>query len=112
MTPGPVTSGATSPVRTTWRRSGASAAAAVTVAANSWLPSSTRARESTTSLPSSRPVSIVEDGTATAPTYIAARIPVASSTSSTMQSSTRSSGRTPIPTSPAATRRTSTASSS
>ena len=50
---------------------------------------------------------MVEDGTATAPMYIVARMAVASSTSSAMHSSTRSSGRTPIATSPAATRRTS-----
>ena len=100
-----------SPVSTTWRRSGAPAAAVCTASANSGLPSSTRARESATSTPSSLPVSIVDDGTATAPTYIVARIAVNSSTSSTMHIRTRSSGRTPIATSPAATRRTSSASS-
>jgi hypothetical protein len=104
-------SGTSSPVSTTWRRSGAFAAAVDTAVVNCALPSSTRARESITSLVSSPPVSIDEHGTATAPRYIVARMAVASSMSSDMHISTRSSGRTPSAASPPATSRTSAVSS-
>lgn len=96
-----------SPVRTACSTSGAPRTAARTVSANSAEPSTTRQRASATNVPSSGPVSIVEAGTATAPMWKAARMPVNSSTSSTMHSRTRSSGRTSRARSPAATRRTS-----
>jgi hypothetical protein len=75
--------------------------------ANVCEQSTSRLRESATSTESSGPRSIVDTGTATAPSRIVARMPVNSSTSSTMHMTTRCSGWTPSAASPAATRPTS-----
>ncbi len=102
-------------VTTTSNRSGRSSVARATAvratSPNSGEQISSGARESTTSLASSVPRSIVDTGTATAPMRIAARIAANSSTPSEAHMSTRCSGRTPRARSPAATRRTSPASS-
>jgi hypothetical protein len=69
------------------------------------------ARESTSTLASSVPVTMVDTGTGTAPMCMAPRIAVSSSTPSAMHSMTRSSGRVPRARNPAATRLVSSASS-
>ena len=65
------------------------------VAANSAVATTTRARVSRSSSPSSTPLHMVDTGTATAPIRSSARKVITVSGRSEVTSSTRSSGRTP-----------------
>ncbi len=92
-----------SPASTTCSTSGEAATASATAPANSGVATTARAPESATIEASSRPVNIVESGTATRPARKAPRIVVSIGTSSAMTSTTRSSRCKPSARRPAAT---------
>ena len=80
--------------------SGARLMASRVTAANSPVATTTRARVSRSSSPSSVPLYMVDTGTATAPMRSSARNVITVSGRSEVTSSTRSSGRTPSACSP------------